>query len=308
MLKFLFFTLLLANAGLYCYEQGYLETWLPKGHEPERLARQVRPETIRQLPAGSDAKSEPKPASTPVGGADTGAAGESADRSGKADDLQPLNAGTSAVCLEFAPLDDLPARRLVAAIQGLKLGKVSSHSVSDDVRHFVYIPPLGSKDAADRKAGELKRLGINDFFVIQDNGDMHFGISLGVFKTEEAARAHLAELTRKGVRSARLGSRTGGTVHTVVAWNGTNAMATTITERVKTDFPKLDHHECSVSPEATTTSVAASTAVAAQAARPAAPPPDKSPALTPAQTTAAELSAARHALATGAQQARDKPH
>ena len=43
---------------------------------------------------------------------------------------------------------------------------------------------------------------------MQDQTDMRWGISLGVFKTEDAAKAHLANLNNKGVRTARIGPRT----------------------------------------------------------------------------------------------------
>ena len=55
---------------------------------------------------------------------------------------------------------------------------------------------------ADKKANELRALGISDFFVVQEAGPVQFALSLGVFKTEEAANNHLAQLRSKGIRSA----------------------------------------------------------------------------------------------------------
>jgi hypothetical protein len=58
-----------------------------------------------------------------------------------------------------------------------------------------------------RKAGELKKLGVQDFFVVQEDGENRWAISLGVFRSEEAAQSRLAALRGQGVRTARVGPR-----------------------------------------------------------------------------------------------------
>jgi hypothetical protein len=47
---------------------------------------------------------------------------------------------------------------------------------------------------------------VTDYYVLQDppNPELRWGVSLGIFKSEEAARAYLAQMSQKGVRSARL--------------------------------------------------------------------------------------------------------
>jgi hypothetical protein len=55
---------------------------------------------------------------------------------------------------------------------------------------------------AEKKATEVRSLGITDFYIVQDAGPAQFALSLGVFRTEEAANNHLAQLRPKGVRSA----------------------------------------------------------------------------------------------------------
>jgi hypothetical protein len=64
----------------------------------------------------------------------------------------------------------------------------------------VYIPSL-KKAEADKKAAELKSLGTADLAVVPDDDPSQFTVSLGVFKTEEAAANYLAQLTQKGVRA-----------------------------------------------------------------------------------------------------------
>jgi hypothetical protein len=72
---------------------------------------------------------------------------------------------------------------------------------------WVFIPPQGSRAAALKKAGELKALAVDDYFVVQDDGPYHWALSLGVFRSEEAAQSRLAALRAQGVRSAQVGAR-----------------------------------------------------------------------------------------------------
>jgi hypothetical protein len=72
---------------------------------------------------------------------------------------------------------------------------------------WVFIPPQPNRAAALKKTAELKGLGIDDYFVLQDEGKMRWAVSLGIFSTEEAAKNRLETLRAKGVRSAQTGER-----------------------------------------------------------------------------------------------------
>ena len=80
---------------------------------------------------------------------------------------------------------------------------------------LVNIPPQGSKEAADRKAAELRNLGVANFYVMQGDSPLKFAISLGVFKTESGAQALLAQLNKQGVHTARITPRGPQTTHYV---------------------------------------------------------------------------------------------
>jgi hypothetical protein len=77
--------------------------------------------------------------------------------------------------------------------------------------HWVYIPPLASKADAERKAGELKKLGVTEFFIVTEAGANQYAISLGIFSSEQGAKDQLESLKAKGVRSAKVGLRGGKT-------------------------------------------------------------------------------------------------
>ena len=58
-----------------------------------------------------------------------------------------------------------------------------------------------------KKTAELKTLGVDDYFVMQDEGKLRWSVSLGIFSSEDAAKNRLEALRAKGVRSAQLGER-----------------------------------------------------------------------------------------------------
>ncbi|MGA8006562.1 MAG: SPOR domain-containing protein, partial [Burkholderiales bacterium] len=103
-------------------------------------------------------------------------------------------------------LADLPAARQL--LEPLALGaRLSERQVEETANWWVYIPPQSDRQGAQRKGAELKALGVDDFFVMQDAGNYQWSISLGVFRSEAAAQARIADLKAKGVRSAQVGAR-----------------------------------------------------------------------------------------------------
>jgi hypothetical protein len=72
--------------------------------------------------------------------------------------------------------------------------------------YWVYIPSFRTKRDAEIRVEELKRVGVKEYFIMQDTGD-GYAISLGLFSTQRAAEFTLAALRDKGVRSARMTER-----------------------------------------------------------------------------------------------------
>ncbi len=235
MLKLLFATLLLANAGLFAYQQGYLETLLPEGREPGRLAGQINADKIKLISASAATAAAPPPASPSV----------------EEPVLEPVVAAAAVKnkealgCTEIGNFDAADAKRFETRLAGLSLGdRLSRRNAKEAPRHMVYIPSQGDKEGADKKAGELRRLGITDFYVIQESGELHWGISLGIFKTEESARAHLASLTQKGVRTARLGLHNMPSNKVIFQVRSLDAAAKGELDKIKADFPGQEMRTC----------------------------------------------------------------
>jgi hypothetical protein len=111
-------------------------------------------------------------------------------------------------CVEFGPIGPNDVPRAEDAIAALQAGlKVDGRRPEESAGWWVYIPPLANRPAANQRIAELRRLGIEDFFVIPEDPKFRNAISLGVFRTEDAAKARFDALQKRGVRDAILAER-----------------------------------------------------------------------------------------------------
>ena len=229
MLKFLFGFFVLINGALFAYNAGYLGAGNADGREPARMTNQLNAERIRLV-----APPDPTPAAVvPVA--------LPAATLAQAASTPPV----SQKCIEIGDFDTADARRFDQLLVPLALGeRLSRRTVGASERYIVYIPPLADKESADRKAGELRRLGIDDFFVFAADSDLQWGISLGLFKTEDAARLHLASLTLKGVRSAKLATRAGPAGKSVYQLRGLDADTQAEFGKIRLGFPRQEIRDC----------------------------------------------------------------
>jgi hypothetical protein len=80
----------------------------------------------------------------------------------------------------------------------------------ESVRYWIYKPPLATAEAAQTKADELRKLGVEDFFIVQDDPKWRNAISFGVFRDEKLADKLMADLKNKGVKLLIKATRNGG--------------------------------------------------------------------------------------------------
>jgi hypothetical protein len=170
-----FLFLVLANIALYVWSRGDAADSAP-------AARQIDPQKLKVI-APADL---PKPA--PVA-------------------KKPAPAPTVA-CVEWGSFPVADAPRYEKALEPLSLGeRLGQRRTEELAGWWVYIPAQRNRQGALRKAAELKKLGVDEFFIVQEEGEHRWALSLGVFRSEEAAQAHLAGLRSRGVRSARVGTK-----------------------------------------------------------------------------------------------------
>ena len=204
MLKFAFWALLATNVVWFAASQGYLGNITSDEHEPARLQNQLGAEKMVMLTAQE--AQETLAAATVV---------EEAPLPAPEAPPEPKPVPVAAlVCTEVSNLREADARRFDARLAKLDLGTRPVRrevAATDFSSYIVFIPPQPSKEAADRKAAELKALDITNFFIMNADSPMKWAISLGVFKSEAAAQTQLAALNKQGVHSAKVAGRSTGT-------------------------------------------------------------------------------------------------
>lgn len=144
----------------------------------------------------------------------------------------------SALCMEWSDFSGADLKRASAALAELHLGaKLSQRPVEYNIGYWVYIPPLKDKASIAQKIAQLKARGIDEYFVLQEAGEYQHAISLGVFKTEEAAQKFLETLLAKEIRSARIGERASKLKATVFVLNELDAASADKLTVLQKDFP-----------------------------------------------------------------------
>ena len=195
--------LLAANLAFFAYS----ELDLMSESESSRLQKQLVPEKIKLLTPQQVAALGPAKAS------------------------QLAN-----VCLEWGGFTDAEKAAALAALEPLQLGRqMSQRRIDSTSAYWVFLPPLPSKAAAEKRVGELKAGGLKDFFILSD-GPQKNAISLGVFKTEDAASKFLDAVREKGVANARYGARTQTIQQTFVVLRDPQPAQTERMQQLKGEF------------------------------------------------------------------------
>jgi hypothetical protein len=141
------------------------------------------------------------------------------------------------VCVEWGPLSDTDKARALASLEPLDLAKlISQKKVEVVANYWVFIPPAPNRSAADRRMEELKAQSVKDLLLV-DGGPQRFAISLGIFRTEDAAQARLAALEAQGVKTARVGARVQAIAQTALVVRDPPAPAVTRLKELQGAFP-----------------------------------------------------------------------
>jgi hypothetical protein len=176
-----FLLLVLANLAFFAWSRYVAPP--DASADPLPLSRQIEPEKLKII----------APADLPPPAAQKAAAAQPA---------------TPPKCIEWGSFTLADAPRAEKALEPLTLGpRLAQRRTEELAGWWVFIPPQASRQAAQKKAAELKALGVDDYFIVQEDGELRWALSLGVFRSEDAAQARLGTLRTQGVRSARIGRR-----------------------------------------------------------------------------------------------------
>lgn len=160
-------------------------------------------------------------------------------------------ATNTTACLEWGEFSGTDLARASAALSAMQLaGKLRQRQVERDRGYWVYFPPLKNRAAVNRKIAEIKALGITDYFVVQGNGRWQNAISLGVFKTREAAQNYLNYMHTKGVHTAKVGERASKFKETIFMLDSLDAGTVVKLNALQKDFPgsELNVVPCALTP------------------------------------------------------------
>jgi hypothetical protein len=212
MLRVVIWLLVLANAGYFAWTQGYLGALGLKPvvqSEPERLQSQIRPEGLRLLNA-------PRPVSAPASAAT--AASSAAPETAAASSAPPEATAVAVADTPEVPVVAEPpasacwlapgfspdqADVLRSALQQLDLpgGSWQLNEVRSGGRWVVYMGRYNDEQMA-RKKTELRDIKIE--FREVSVPALGRGLALGTFSSEASAEQALQDLSKKGVRTARV--------------------------------------------------------------------------------------------------------
>lgn len=169
--RFFFWLLLLSNLVLLTLMPGPLPGF--SSLEPERLAQQLKPESIRLL-------------SNPL--------------TNSAAPAMP-----AAACTEIGDFNSTTAAKFEARLARLKLPTLpAKQMVQPPTSSLVFIPPQPDETAASRRLAQLRAQGFNDVSVVKEPLSRRWGISVGLFSSGELALAQLESLKKAGITDARI--------------------------------------------------------------------------------------------------------
>jgi hypothetical protein len=208
-MRTVFLLLVLANAAYFGYRY-YVTHYVQPAADPAR--QQLQPERIRIVPS---------------------------------EELARLAASRRAgPCIELGPIPASDAPRAEEAVAGLASGlKVVQRPADESSRWWVYIPPLATRQAAIQRVAELKRQGIEDS-ALADEPAWRNAISLGVFRSEDAANNRAESLRKRGVTGVQVAPREGAGARVYVQlWDAPGAVRLRFAD-LKDGFPGSDVREC----------------------------------------------------------------
>jgi hypothetical protein len=177
MLRALVALLLLANICFYAWTEGWLDSVVGVraigDREPERLDRQVRPESVRILPENAAASAPAVP--------------------------------VVLSCLEAGPFNDaeVGAAQSAAQAAGLPAGSWATIRTDKPGVWIVYMGKYANREALGKKEEELNRRHLH-YEEMRDNPALAPGLALGRFDDKPAATRALEQFSQQGIRTARV--------------------------------------------------------------------------------------------------------
>lgn len=219
-MKRFFWLLVLINLGLLTYFNiGYI---LPG--KPEIKLTEINPDKIKLL-SQAEINALPKRAA--------------ASPTQSAIESQP-----AAICFEWGVFSDPSLVKAQKILTSMAIQASTKEQEAEPKRYWVYKAPVKTTADAHKKVAELKALGIEDLFVIQEEKWKN-AISFGVFEDEQLAEKLVQELRAKGVRNVEKILRTNAKGHHSLLLGSISESQIAELKKLKPDFPETELKEVS---------------------------------------------------------------
>ncbi len=221
-MKQFFWLLLVINLGLLAY---FNADYILPSKQP-MPAEEISPEKI-QVPSPSQVDALSQKESTTALSATV--------------QLAPTTTG----CFEWGIFSDTGLVNAQNVLEKLSLqATVKEQSSQQPKRFWVYRPPLKSAAEAQQRAAEIKALGVQDLFVVQETKWKN-AISFGIFEDEQLATKLLQELQAKGVKGVVKALRSRGRGNSSLLLNNISENDVVELKKLKPNFPEADLKEVS---------------------------------------------------------------
>ena len=199
-MKVLLILLVVANGVAFAWWNGW---WVPVAsneREPGRMQGQIAPEAAKLVPMSRLAS-----------GLGNSSAASSAVNGAGQNPTQAAGMALFALCIDYPPVLDDKANEIEKQLQALAAEKsaalkIERLAVSEGGTYLVFLSPSATLKEAQRKLFELRRVGVGDVALIAE-GDLRWGISVGLFSSDEAAKTRIQQLSRIGIPGAKVGAK-----------------------------------------------------------------------------------------------------
>jgi hypothetical protein len=192
------FVLLLANIAV----GGYFLAQGTPGGETDVRALEVNAGKVKVLPPVAAESAAPARVE-PTANAPAKAAEKPVEKPAEKSAPKPV----TAACLEWGTFGTAELERAQAEIATLGATRTIVRELGPASAWWVHVPPLRSREEAERRAQAIEAAGVKDVQLVADGGRWRNAISLGIFKTEEAANAQLERMKTAGVRNVAIVQR-----------------------------------------------------------------------------------------------------
>jgi hypothetical protein len=158
---------------------------------------------------------------------------------------KPTESRGADVCILLNDLSVADSERFESQLsEKLPAFKVVRTLVSGSTSYWISIPPLATKKDADAKVAELKKLGVSDYYIVQDPGPTFRAISLGLYSTRETANIRLEALRSKGIKTAKIVERNGRPSSSSLEIRGPEDQNVPLRQAVTDAFPEAKPAAC----------------------------------------------------------------